>query len=245
MRLVGGFNRKWGLPLPQDWAIEAGSVFVFPASCKAELDKWAITGVGERRTEGFGRVAVNWHSRADYEQSNMQTRTLTISSLGELSEDSKKLAQTMAKRQLQSRLDTAVIKKTNALSQTLKALPSPTQLSRARLAARQAGLSTSPDGLTEITKHFEDLSDLSKREWKSSSIKDGADTCQLDTWICNMAKNPTTLTLNYLGIGLPKIASKSADFSTLRTQIVARLVEEVLGRAVKKAKKERQGGQHE
>ncbi len=245
MRLVGGFNRTWGLPLPQDWAIEAGSVFVFPASCKAELDKWVTTGVGERQTEGFGRVAVNWHSRANQDQSKIQTRTLTISPPDKLSADSQKLAQKMAKRQLQSRLDTAVIKKTNALSKTLKTLPSPTQLSRARLAARRAWLSDSPDRLTEITRHFKGLSNLSKQEWGNSYIRDGADSHQLDHWICNMAENPNSFTLSYLGIGLPEIAGEPADFIALHTQTVARLVEGVLGRAVKKAKQERQGGQHE
>ncbi len=29
VRRVGGFNRKWGLPLPQAWAIQAGSIFLF------------------------------------------------------------------------------------------------------------------------------------------------------------------------------------------------------------------------
>lgn len=58
-QLVGGFNRKWNLPLPQDVAIAAGSVFLVelkePVSGK-KLKALAEGGLGERQVEGFGRV---------------------------------------------------------------------------------------------------------------------------------------------------------------------------------------------
>lgn len=58
--VVGGFNRTWGLPLPQVTAIAAGSVFKVTASVDAgTLIKLQETGIGERRAEGFGRVMVN------------------------------------------------------------------------------------------------------------------------------------------------------------------------------------------
>jgi len=58
--VVGGFNRTWGLPLPQVTAIAAGSVFKVTASVEADkLIKLQETGIGERRAEGFGRVMVN------------------------------------------------------------------------------------------------------------------------------------------------------------------------------------------
>lgn len=74
--VVGGFNRTWGLPLPQVTAIAAGSVFEVTAEVDAEkLITLQETGIGERRAEGFGRVTVNpylpniekdeqWHSVA-------------------------------------------------------------------------------------------------------------------------------------------------------------------------------------
>jgi CRISPR-associated protein Csx10 len=58
--MVGGFNRKWGLPLPQALSVRMGSVLWIkglgtePAAIQ-QLRKW---GIGERQTEGFGRVAV-------------------------------------------------------------------------------------------------------------------------------------------------------------------------------------------
>jgi CRISPR-associated protein Csx10 len=58
--VVGGFNRKWRLQLPQALALEAGSVFVFKASQRidsSELARIEDSGVGERCVEGFGRIA--------------------------------------------------------------------------------------------------------------------------------------------------------------------------------------------
>ncbi len=58
--VVGGFNRTWGLPLPQVTAIAAGSFFQIKADVEAkQLAALQETGIGERRAEGFGRVAVN------------------------------------------------------------------------------------------------------------------------------------------------------------------------------------------
>lgn len=57
---VGGFNRKWGLPLPQAWAAAKGNVFVFNVGDDPDFAKLEREGIGERRVDGFGRVAVNW-----------------------------------------------------------------------------------------------------------------------------------------------------------------------------------------
>lgn len=62
---VGGFNLAWGLPMPQRTAIAAGSTFVFRTQRPISADLlWQLQnhGLGERRSEGFGRVAVNWQT---------------------------------------------------------------------------------------------------------------------------------------------------------------------------------------
>lgn len=66
--LLGGFNRKWGLPIPQVTAFAAGSVFTFEA---LDINPDAIRdieakGIGERRNEGFGRIAINWLDKLSY-----------------------------------------------------------------------------------------------------------------------------------------------------------------------------------
>src|SRR5262245_98638 len=62
-KIVGGFNRKWKLPLPQSVALAAGSVFVYRTDAEIgwePLRELERLGLGERRNEGFGRVLVNW-----------------------------------------------------------------------------------------------------------------------------------------------------------------------------------------
>jgi len=62
--LVGGFNRKWGLPLPQTSALKRGSVIhlINVDWDNKHFDNIIKGGIGERRNEGFGQIAVNWQS---------------------------------------------------------------------------------------------------------------------------------------------------------------------------------------
>ena len=59
-QIVGGYNRTWGLPLPQAAAAKAGSLLCLRAVTAvplADLLTLEAQGVGERRAEGFGRIA--------------------------------------------------------------------------------------------------------------------------------------------------------------------------------------------
>ncbi len=57
--MIGGFNRKWGLPLPQTLAVSPGSVLRVSA-LPPNFDRISMEqmGIGERRVDGFGRVAI-------------------------------------------------------------------------------------------------------------------------------------------------------------------------------------------
>lgn len=60
--IVGGFNRIWQTPLPDQHALAMGSVLVFQVADGMPL-LWAqleADGLGERRIDGYGRVAFNW-----------------------------------------------------------------------------------------------------------------------------------------------------------------------------------------
>jgi CRISPR-associated protein Csx10 len=103
--LIGGFNRKWGLPLPQVPALTAGSVFVFESELTPEqIHLLESEGIGERRVEGFGRVAVNWLE----EHETFQARAPESSSSRKqypLSEESQALAAQMAETLLHQKLE--------------------------------------------------------------------------------------------------------------------------------------------
>ncbi len=58
---LGGYNRRWGMPLPKAPVLAAGSVVVVEA--RAPISEEALSalehrGLGERRGDGFGRVAL-------------------------------------------------------------------------------------------------------------------------------------------------------------------------------------------
>ena len=63
--MVGGFNRKWGLPLPQTSAIRTRSVLKVRVEETREnaIENLARYGLGERRNEGFGQVLINWQKQ--------------------------------------------------------------------------------------------------------------------------------------------------------------------------------------
>jgi CRISPR-associated protein Csx10 len=61
--VVGGFNHTWGLPLPQMAAFRAGSVFILtgPEPDPDQIRLLEQNGMGERRAEGYGRLAFDAH----------------------------------------------------------------------------------------------------------------------------------------------------------------------------------------
>ena len=62
---ITGWNELWGTPRANDYAIEMGSTFLFacdqhPGSDFVQaLHTWEETGIGRRRSEGFGRISIS------------------------------------------------------------------------------------------------------------------------------------------------------------------------------------------
>ncbi len=62
---ITGWNELWGTPRPNDYALEMGSTFLF--ACHQPLDNDLIqalhtleeSGIGRRRSEGFGRISIS------------------------------------------------------------------------------------------------------------------------------------------------------------------------------------------
>ena len=237
LKLVGGFNRKWGLPLQQEWAVQAGSVFIYPESCRPQLTALAENGIGERRIDGFGRIAIDLYRQPFFEQSELPLRKNIRLIEYELTPESKKLAARIAKRRLQQAIQEAVTKQVIALAGSKKAfshLPKPAQISRARLAARQAWQS---GNLKIITEHFDSLSELTRRSWQDARLRSE----RLHHWILETIKQQQdefTLLAE-----LPSIAGEKAELTPrLRDQAIAQLIEGVLKQAVRQAKREAEEG---
>lgn len=138
MQVVGGFNRTWGLPLPQRQAIAAGSVFVFNVNKTipaAVLQQLQLHGIGEACNDGFGRIAINWQS----------SNSLAFQELGSAFPDSvppiekqahRQLAGEMLLRILHRQMDEKLIEYVN--NRTLVGPPSNSLLTRLRMKIRES-----------------------------------------------------------------------------------------------------------
>lgn len=137
--LTGGFNRKWGLPLPQIPVVAAGSVWVFPKSQAIEdaLQKLVATGIGERRIEGFGRVAVNWQ-QFPYLEKRPPNRERQYTSTIALNGQVKRLAKEMVQRLYRQQLDQKLLSVLDDNLTISGIVPENTQLSRLRIIVRHA-----------------------------------------------------------------------------------------------------------
>lgn len=130
---IGGFNRKWGLPLPQAKAISMGSVFIFepPANITIEqLREIEARGIGLRRAEGFGRVAFNWQTEGKWqvEKPTPSGQTEPITLTAQTPEE--QVVQTMVDRLFRQQLDAHIIAKASEWATKLPVQNS--QMSRLR-----------------------------------------------------------------------------------------------------------------
>jgi len=116
--IVGGFNRKWGLPLPQVAAIAASSTFVIRTSPSIEVGKLADlqrSGIGERRLDGFGRLVINWYNEPPHhwlkdQEDNYQLGLSTyVEEERQLTDAEKNVAQMMLTRLLRRDLDRSLL----------------------------------------------------------------------------------------------------------------------------------------
>jgi CRISPR-associated protein Csx10 len=222
--LVGGFNRKWGLPLVQTWALQAGSVFVYAADQvdAGHLRTLAAGGLGERRAEGFGRIAVNWHMANAVAWRRLK-RQEPREPVG-LSEDSRKLAQRMAQRHLENLLERGLTTIISGIS--ISRPPENAQLARVRNAAQQALLNKDLKPVEDHLKALKDARDqferarvagISMLDWLNARLKEQDIQQQL---------LPQTV--------LPPIAGVRAEFTPeLRVQYTARLIDGVMKKAIR------------
>lgn len=238
--VVGGFNQKWGLPLPQALSVKMGSVFVFSISGNASdrLTQLLEQGIGERRAEGFGRVAVNWHRRETWGVEPSSGRFVASETISE-SDAAYQLAQKMVERLLHQRVERVLAPLARRLSEELSG-PSRSQLSRLRLAVQAALLKDPEDGRTVLEEYLKSLKDRSTTrrqfeharvdgkpllEWLKSRIYDGAD---------EKAAAAIWNDLKFRNLDVPSLGGVTAVLTPkMAYQYNLRLIDAVLARAAK------------
>lgn len=236
LRRVGGFNRKWGLPLPQAWAIQAGSVFLFDNTeqTRTRLARLVAAGIGERQAEGFGRIALQWTPEETFTRADIEPRPMSRATIS-LSTSSKELVQQMVQRRLESELDEWLNQEVAARAGQLRLNGlRATQLSRARLAARH---SWHEGTLNPLQSFFKRMTKRTRQEWRKARI----DRQLLLDWIDVQLESSATMQ-PIATANLPQIGEVRAEWrNDLRARTTARLIEGVLRRAVRHAKSDQEG----
>lgn len=197
MGKTGGFNRRWGLPLVQTQCLAAGSVWVVTADKDlgaAAQQALELRGIGERRSEGFGRLAFQWQGAPVAGVTELDATALASASNGGsspaaaavLTGDALKLGARLAERLLREDLDTALQRKVNELSVT--GSPSMAQLSRLRVIARDA----LPAGNVPRLLHY--VEDLERRKSSRDQLRRAKiGEIRLGVWLKDLLAAPESI----------------------------------------------------
>lgn len=231
--IVGGFNQKWGLPLPQVPALSAGSVFVFDSQLTTEQVKiLEREGIGDRCIDGFGRVVVNW--LGEYREFSARPPEPVTAKETQLEEKYHDLAAQMAENILRQKLEKFLVEK---ISDTkIEGNITNTQLSRLEIVARQ-GL-TKPPSFLPLIELLSSLTSNASEQYRNTKVYGNKSLeQQLKDWLVkpignteSWLKNPQDLEVNIAGI-----TRKIESNSDLSTEYTLRLIIAI----AKKAKKEK------
>lgn len=165
--IVGGFNRTWGMPLPQCWAIAAGSVFVFKSNTNGKaLQDLEEQGLGERLAEGFGCVAVDISQPQQVKWCKVTTEYMGMDQASGMSTVSQKVGGLMLQRLLRRDLDARVLEFVSRATHGYEGGLAGSQLSRWRVILRSVQGTNDPAKMTRLTDLFEKETKRASASWK-------------------------------------------------------------------------------
>ena len=232
-KLVGGFNRTWGLPTPQTVAVAAGSVFVFDVEVDllSRLQDMQSLGVGERILEGFGRIAINWQPGAglkctEFYQPPTEPPTFDVNSSSQSVD--RELAQNIMLRIWRATLDRKLAEAVS--KRVILNKPRNAQISRARSLTR---LTWREKRLVQLGKELDEMKDTAKDQFRRASVGN----TNLFNWLKDVASADIVRLWELLGVSeidkptLGGLALSSDD--DLVGEYAMRLIDGVLSRATK------------
>ena len=226
--LIGGFNRKWGLPLPQVPALAAGSVFVFEniEITPEQIQQLEGEGLGERRIDGFGRIAVNLRED-NYFKFALPEQPKLSSQIQLENKLSRDIATRMVERLLQEKIEQKLKKELSYL--TIEGNISNSQLSRLQLIARQA-LPTGNCGL--VLELLNNLPSNASGQFERAKIGNESFKQKLQIWL----NNPKSWISNKQEL-TAKISNVESTFNhELANKYTLRLIMAVAKKAMKERK---------
>lgn len=127
---ITGFNNKWNCRIPQIVGIKAGSVFKYEIT--GEVDKQRLRefideGIGERKSEGFGRFVIidsleknsqfcNYEKERDYEERRIRGKKLCSN----FSDNEKEQIQGLFDEIYKNRIEKSIIKRVNDIDSDIR-----------------------------------------------------------------------------------------------------------------------------
>ena len=229
--LVGGFNRKWGLPLPQVPVLKAGSVFVFDKILltSEKIQQLENLGIGERRVEGFGRIAVNWLEERHFQAKQPEPAETSSQPLLKLPE-SQTLAAQMAERLLHQKMEQALQKQIGYLK--IEGQISNSQLSRLQMVTRQA-LSTGDCDL--VLSLLNNLPSNATGQFERAKIRDKSLKQKLNEWL----NNPMSWIENSQTVKIADVERSITDNFSTQNKLAEKYTLRLIMAVAKKATKEK------
>jgi CRISPR-associated protein Csx10 len=234
---LGGFNRTWRSPTVQTCALVAGCVITFAPSQPIGADvvrRIEQQGIGERRAEGFGRLAFNWQTEPSLRAGKGQRYTEQPLSGGAPSEAARRLADTMARRTLAARIDEAIIgfvKVQIVDNHALGDIPENSQLARLRVLIRRA-LPTGDVGL--VGDGFRRFKSTARQQFERARMEGRT----LAEWIESLLDQPETVTRK-LDFQAPVVAGYEVSFDAALERVTAlRLLTAILAALAKRQEQE-------
>lgn len=242
---VGGFNRTWNLPLTQALACVAGSVLVYLNTRLSDTARQQLEnhGIGERRAEGFGRVAVNWAGQEQW-TIRIPIPPVNIESEQPLSDAGRRLIKTMQQRRLRRKLDEQVLIRSQRLINNnikLPHKPDKTQIARLRSRIKAELLKAEPDlnCVTEFCLEVENRSSA-RSKWDRMQMSDGSTLLKWLREQCSQTQPEQWR--KPLGLSDPQIVSPIGGvnaniddeaYAALRSEYLLRLFDALLARIMK------------
>ena len=233
--VTGGFNRTWGMTLPQTPVLKAGSVWAFNhnADLYNRLQSFVKTGIGERCIEGFGRIAINWHTRSSLQEIHVE-HSIPLRRTIELVGESQGLADRMVQRLYRQQLDNKLLELATGALEIQGEVPESAQLSRLRVIVRQAQQAENPQLVTDFLRS---LRDNAKTQFRRARL-DGKPFLR---WLEEGWKEDGLWKNNFFisQSNLPRLGTVVAqEDAALRLEYMARLVDSVCKRAIQKRQEE-------
>lgn len=248
-RLVGGFNRKWSLPGTQAYVIQAGSVFVYDrtAISNHDLERAAREGIGERRCDGFGHIAVNWQRH--------ETVTITRPAPPDQAAPEKltdpeacAVAQMILDRAQRRRLDQKLIRAVMRFAEGARGRATTSALARVRVEARRAGFNKSD--LSGLGRLLSDMKNGDRPKAAAKSLNEiRVQDKGLYDWLCKLVSQPAAnsrddrlseLLGDDLNMNLAIGDVKPVPVASLTNEYVARFIEGLTHQLIKREKRARE-----